>query len=107
MIATGAGYNDNVIKLWNPDTSEAVGELKGHLAWISGLAFSPDGALLASASADQTLRLWDVNTWKEIAVLHGHEDEVYCLAFESDGKRLITGAKDGSVRLWKVPPGCA
>ena len=104
VLATGAGYLDPLIKLWNPDNGEAVGELKGHQGWISRLEFSPDGALLASASADQTVRLWDTKTWKEIAVLRGHEDEVYCLAFSSDGKRLLTGGKDGSVRLWQVPP---
>ena len=104
VLATGAGYSDPTVKLWNPDNGEAVGELKGHQGWIAGLAFSSDGALLASASADQTVRLWDTKTWKEIAVLRGHEDEVYCLAFSSDGKRLLTGGKDGSVRLWQVPP---
>jgi WD40 repeat protein len=93
-----------VIKLWNPGSGEAMGELTGHQAWICGLTFSPDGALLASAGADQTIRLWDTKTWTEVATLRGHEDEVYCLAFSTDGRRLITGGKDGSVRLWPVPP---
>ena len=104
VLATGAGFSDTTIKLWNSDTGEFVRELKGHQAWVSGLAFSPDGALLASASADQTVRLWDAKTWAEVATLRGHEDEVYSLAFSADGRRLITGAKDGSVRLWQVPP---
>ena len=104
VIATGAGFTEKVIKLWNPKSGEAMGELTGHQAWICGLAFSPDGALLASAAADQTVRLWDTKTWTEVATLRGHEDEVYCLAFSTDGRRLITGGKDGSVRLWTVPP---
>ena len=104
VLATGAGFSETTIKLWNADTGEFMRELKGHQAWVSGLAFSPDGALLASASADQTVRLWDTKTWVEVATLRGHEDEVYSLAFSADGHRLITGAKDGSVRLWKIPP---
>ncbi|HEY2952107.1 MAG TPA: hypothetical protein VGK40_05970, partial [Verrucomicrobiae bacterium] len=104
VIATGAGYTDKTIKLRNPDSDEMVGELIGHQAWICNLAFSPDGRLLASASADQTIRLWDTKTWTEMATLRGHEDEVYCLAFSTDGRRLITGGKDGAVRLWQVPP---
>ena len=103
VIATGAGYTDTTIKLWNPDSSGPPRELKGHQAWICALAFSPDGALLASASADQTIRLWDTKTWSETATLRGHEDELYALAFSTDGHRLITGGKDGSVRLWQIP----
>jgi WD40 repeat protein len=104
VIATGAGYTDKTIKLWNPENVQPIGELIGHQAWICTLAFSPDGTLLASSSADQTIRLWDTKTWTEMATLRGHEDEVYSLAFSSDGRRIITGGKDGSVRLWQIPP---
>ena len=74
VMATGAGYSDTTVKLWNPETGETVGELTGHQAWISGVAFSPDGALLASSSADQTIRLWDTKTRAAVATLRGHED---------------------------------
>jgi WD40 repeat protein/serine/threonine protein kinase len=104
VIATGAGFTEKTIKLWNPDSDKPLGELTGHQAWICTLAFSPDGTLLASSAADQTIRLWDTKTWTEIATLRGHEDEVYSLAFSADGRRMITGDKDGSVRLWQIPP---
>ncbi|HKS37632.1 MAG TPA: WD40 repeat domain-containing protein, partial [Verrucomicrobiae bacterium] len=104
VIATGAGFTERTIKLWNPDSDQMVRELTNHQAWICSLAFSPDGALLASSSADQTIRLWDTKTWAEITTLRGHEDEVYSLAFSADGRRIITGGKDGSVRLWPIPP---
>jgi WD40 repeat protein/serine/threonine protein kinase len=104
VIATGAGYSDRTIKLWNADSGEAIGELTGHQAWIPSLAFSPDGALLASAGSDQTIRLWDTKSWAPVATLRGHEDEMYCVAFSPDGRRLISGDKDGSVRLWQIPP---
>jgi len=104
VIATGAGFAEKTIKLWNPDSDKPLGELTGHQAWICTLAFSPDGTLLASGSADQTIRLWDTKTWTEITTLRGHDDEVYSLAFSADGRRMITGGKDGSVRLWQIPP---
>ena len=104
VIATGAGFTEHTIKLWNPESDKMVGELTNHQSWICGLAFSPDGTLLASSSADQTIRLWDTKTWTEVTTLRGHEDEVYSLAFSADGRRLITGGKDGSVRLWQIPP---
>ena len=104
LIATGTGLSDPTIRLWNADTGKLVWELKGHLGWISDLAFSPDGSLLASASADQRLRLWDVTTGEPLATFRGHEDEIYSVAFSQDGKRLVSGGKDGSVRLWQVLP---
>src|SRR5213075_2559920 len=103
VIATGAGYSDRTIKLWNAESGEAIGELTGNQAWVPGLVFSPDGALLASAGSDQTIRLWDTKSWAPVATLRGHEDEMYCVAFSPDGRRLISGDKDGSVRLWQVP----
>jgi len=104
VIATSAGYSDRTIKLWNADSGEAIGELTGNQAWVPGLAFSPDGALLASAGSDQTIRLWDTKSWAPVATLRGHEDEMYCVAFSPDGRRLISGDKEGSVRLWQIPP---
>ena len=41
--------------------------LTGHTDGVIGVAFSPDGALLATASADQTVRLWDVATANPIS----------------------------------------
>jgi WD40 repeat protein len=68
------------------------------------VAFSPDGARLASACADHTIHLWDVETWEEVAQLAGHVDYVHSVAFSPDGSRLVSGSGDFTVRLWDTEP---
>ena len=41
----------------------------GHTAAVTGVAFSPDGKLLASASADNTIILWNVATGQMLSTL--------------------------------------
>jgi hypothetical protein len=54
--------------------------LKGHKAAVFGVAFSPDGQILASASADHTVKLWTAASGELRATLAGHTDEVLGVA---------------------------
>ena len=51
--------------------------LEGHERGVVSVKFSPDGKLLASASADKTIKLWDPETGELIQTLHGHK-QVHC-----------------------------
>lgn len=80
-----------------PGPSRLVRILTGHTDYVVGVAFSPDGALLATASDDRTARLWDVATGQTTRTLTGH---FYGVAFSPDGTLLATTGSDRTARLW-------
>jgi WD40 repeat protein len=58
-----------------------------HTGWVRSCAFSPDGAVLATASADRTIRLWQLPDGTAQAVLTGHTSHMIRCAF-SPARRI-------------------
>ncbi|HJT78586.1 MAG TPA: protein kinase, partial [Gemmataceae bacterium] len=110
LLADG---NDVIrIDLLDLPSGKVRATLHGGESFIFALAFSPDGATLASGSWDWHLRLWDVATGRELITVDAGYP-VLTVAFSPDGRTLAasTGAyhkgedRRRSVTLWDVASG--
>jgi WD40 repeat protein len=65
-----------------------------------GIAFSPDGRLIASTGYDGTVQLLDWAKGVSLAVLRGHQGPVEDVAFSPNGQLIASAGDDGTVRVW-------
>ena len=105
VLATGSSEGE--IKLWRMADGSLITTIQGGLKAITALAFSPDGARLASFNADQTVVLWSAEDWTKLASKADAAPRFATLAaaaFSLDGRRLLTSL-DGpsSLGVWDVP----
>jgi len=79
--------------------------LKGHTHHVVGVAFGPQGQILASGSTDKTVRLWNPRAGQAISTLQKHTDGVWSVTFSPDGSLLASGGRDSTVVVWDVAAG--
>jgi WD40 repeat protein len=109
-----------VVLVWDAQTGRDVLTLKGHTGPVRGVAFSPDGKRIASASGglppDRSkpgeVKVWDAQTGQELLTFMGHTGSVFDVAFSPDGTRLasaggepFTPVKSGEVKVWDLQAG--
>ncbi|HOU12830.1 MAG TPA: BTAD domain-containing putative transcriptional regulator [Anaerolineae bacterium] len=107
-LATGGG-TEGTAQLWDmaassPTYGKALFTLAGHTDAIYHLAWSPDGARLASVSQDGRVKIWDAAAGEECFTLFGHSGAVGTVAWSPSGKHLLTASYDGTAKVWEPDP---
>ena len=112
-ISTVDRTRAGVIKFYDVETGRLINTLTAtqRTKWnessrrVSSIAFSPDGQLLASGSADDgTIKLWDVETGRNTATFTEKPEpgsSMLCVVFSPDSTKLAVGSTRG-IKLLEV-----
>ncbi len=102
LVATNDRRKSLVV--WDADSLELLGELRGHTDVLQDVASGPDGKVV-TASWDGTAKIWDLASGRELAPLRGHSGAVMAVAVSPDGALVATGSLDGTAKLWDAATG--
>ncbi|BCU13200.1 nSTAND1 domain-containing NTPase [Microcystis aeruginosa] len=99
MIASA--INDKIVKLWSVE-GVLLKTFDQYQNLINGLAFSPDGKILATTS-DKTLNLWSVDDEILLKIFEGSH-ALTSVTFSPNGKTIAVGGgyNDNTVKLWNI-----
>jgi WD40 repeat protein len=94
LVVTGG---ERSLRLWHARGGAPARALPGHTGFVVDARFSPDGRLVASASADGTARVWDVASGREIEERAGDPHTVIQAAVSRDDRLLSVGMSGAAI----------
>ena len=78
-------------RIYDAATGEELHRLYAHRDTIANIEFSPDGALLATASRDATVKIWDIDKSVLVTSYVDFPEQVQDIEFSPDGEFMLIG----------------
>jgi WD40 repeat protein len=90
--------------LWSVAQGTLLATLEqGARQYVTALAISPDGRMLAAAYSNGTVAFWELPGGRPLARRSEHGGPLNSLAFSADGRELVTASSDHSLKVWTLP----
>ena len=104
--------DDHDVIVWDALKGQELRRWTPNPVWVTGLAYSSDGALIASTPGhddrkdfDFSICLWEADSGRLRKRLPGNTAGVWALAFDPNSRRIASGDSDGVVMLFDVAGG--
>lgn len=100
LVASGSTQGG--LKIWETANGKLYRSLGKETAPADGIAFSPDGKLIASAHPEERyIRIWDVEGGKLLTKLMASDGEIG-IDFSPDGKLIVSGNEYSGVHVYNL-----
>ncbi|ORY87633.1 WD40-repeat-containing domain protein [Protomyces lactucae-debilis] len=96
---------DRLCKIWDLETGEIQGILRGHKRGVWTVNFSAFDKIIATGSGDRSVKLWSLSDYSCLQTFEGHTNSVLKCLFMSAGQQLATAGGDGLVKVWTLKSG--
>ncbi len=103
-VGDGSPHRSGSVKVFDSESGQLVAAFSEPKEVVYGVAFSPDGNLLAAGSADAQVYVWNLAEKKLLGALKEHAGWVMHVAFSGDGKWLVSSGLDRKACVWEVGP---
>jgi WD40 repeat protein len=109
-LLAAQSYFEADVPVWNVADGTLVYSLEEHRGSSNGLAFSPDGLLIASPLNDpggqsDSVGLWHALDGGYLRRLEGHTSWVFGIAFSPDSSSMASVGNDTTARIWRLADG--